>query len=82
MSLHDYEQSCELDRQDAPFNALIMCAMRRAGAAQLLALQAAFPAIWDELVARSWQPYGCLTGDELCDVYLRKMEAEPGGDLL
>lgn len=63
MSLYDYEVARELERQDVPFHALIMAAMRRAGTGNLQALQAAFPAQWQELRARYCAPGGLLPGE-------------------
>ena len=63
MSLYDFERSRELARQDVPFHALIMAAMRRADTFNSLRLRAAFPDTWDELQARYSAPGGRLPAD-------------------
>jgi hypothetical protein len=63
VSLYDYEVGRELERQDVPFHALIMAAMRRASTDNLARLQAAFPAVWEELQARYHAPGGVLAGE-------------------
>lgn len=63
MSLADYNISRALDRNDVPFYALIMAAMRRADSANLAALKLVFPQVWDELQARYHLPGGLLAGE-------------------
>lgn len=60
MSMYDYEVSKEIDRQDYPFHALIMAAMRKADSGNLEKLRAAWPAVWNELHARYHEPGGAL----------------------
>lgn len=63
MSLYDYERSRELARQDVPFHALIMAAMRRADSDNAAVLRAMWPDTWDELQARYNAPGGRLPTD-------------------
>jgi hypothetical protein len=65
MSLHSYQQSRELLRDDPPFSALIMAAMRKADTINSLRLKSAFPAIAAELQARYDAPGGLLPGEEM-----------------
>jgi hypothetical protein len=60
MGLYEYTVSGDLDRQDIPFYALIMAAMRRADSDNLLLLQRAFPETWEELQRRYDAPGGRL----------------------
>ena len=64
MSLYDYHISKKLYRQNTPFYALIMAAMRRADSINEVKLRAVWPEIWDELQGRYWSPHGALTEDE------------------
>ena len=64
MSMYDYEVSQEIDRQDPPFYALIMAAMRKASTRNLEKLRDAWPEVWNELQARYHAPGGALTDDE------------------
>lgn len=64
MSLHSYQVSLELTKNDPPFSALIMAAMRKADTNNAQLLVAAFPEIWDELSERYWSPGGLIAGEE------------------
>lgn len=64
MSLYDYEVSQRLARQDVPFKALIMAAMRRADTINAALLRSAFPEIWAEAEARYNAPGGILERDQ------------------
>lgn len=63
MSLHTYVVARELVRQDVPFYSLIMAAMERADTFNAARLRAAWPEVWDELVARYNAPGGLLEGE-------------------
>ena len=63
MSLHSYQVSLELLKNDPPFSALIMAAMRRADSQNIVLLQAAFPEIWLELEERYWTPGGLIASE-------------------
>ncbi len=63
MSLYDYQVSRKLAAADHPFDALIMAAMRKADSHNTAALQAAFPALWNELSMRYNAPGGLLPGE-------------------
>lgn len=63
MSKHEYDKSREVAAVDAPFNALIMAAMRQADSTNAGILQAIYPAVWDELQARYNAPGGILDTD-------------------
>lgn len=63
MSLHSYQVSLELLKNDPPFSALIMAAMRRADSQNIVLLQAAFPEIWFELEERYWTPGGLIASE-------------------
>ena len=63
MSLYDYETSRALENDDIPFYALIMAAMRRADTDNARILEAAFPEVWRELMARYHAPGGMLDED-------------------
>lgn len=75
MSLYDYQMSQQLDRQDPPFCALIMAAMRKADTNNLEKLRAAWPEVWRELGARYHAPGGALTAAELQQV-MQQNEAD------
>jgi hypothetical protein len=63
MSLHSYQVSLELMREDPPFSAFIMAAMRKADSDNIIKLQLAFPEIWDELTERYWTPGGLIASE-------------------
>lgn len=63
MSLYDYRLSLELIRDDPPFYALVMAAMRRADTDNAARLRAAFPEVHAELDARYNAPGGVLASD-------------------
>lgn len=64
MSYYDYLAIPRLERQDPPFYALIMVAMRQADTANQARLRLAFPDVWAELQARYRAPGGKI-GDEI-----------------
>lgn len=61
MSLHDFKRAAELG--DAPFDAIVMAAMRRADSENLEKLKRAFPEVWFEFRERYNGPGG-LTREE------------------
>jgi hypothetical protein len=63
MSWYDYQVSKGLARENYPFYALIMTAMRQADTDNSVLLQQAFPHIWVELQRRYNAPAGVLPGD-------------------
>jgi hypothetical protein len=63
VSLYDYKVSRRLARDDEPFYALIMAAMRRADTDNLNLLKLAFPETWDELEMRYHAPGGYLPNE-------------------
>ena len=63
MSFHEYIVSLRLSREDVPFYALIMAAMRKADSDNEYKLRTCFPDVWDELHARYHSPGGSLQGD-------------------
>lgn len=63
MSLFDYLASQKLEREDVPFYALIMAAMRKADSVNGWKLRAAWPELWTELEARYHAPGGVLPSD-------------------
>ncbi len=63
MSLYDYRESLRLGKDDPPFYALIMAAMRKADFENTQKLKAAFPETWKELEARYHAINGVLKGD-------------------
>ena len=60
MSYDDYKLSLEISAQGYPFCALIMAAFRDADTDNLMALQEAFPYIYDEFKRRYNAPGGYL----------------------
>lgn len=68
MSLHSYMVSYELARQDPPFSALIMAAMRKADSQNSILLHHAFPEIWNELQARYEAPDGRIGTEATAEV--------------
>jgi hypothetical protein len=63
MSLHSYQVSLEICKEDPPFSALIMAAMRRADSDNIIKLQLAFPDIWSELDERYWTQGGLIASE-------------------
>jgi hypothetical protein len=63
MSLHSYEVSLELAKDDPPFSALIMAAMRKADTQNIARLRLAFPEICSELDERYWTPGGLIASE-------------------
>jgi hypothetical protein len=63
MSLHSYKVSQEISKEDYPFSALIMAAMRKADSQNIVKLTLAFPEIWDELDERYWTPGGLIASE-------------------
>lgn len=58
-----YRASVVLEREDPPFYALVMAAMRKADSTNLPRLIAAFPDVWADLYARYHAPLGLLETD-------------------
>jgi hypothetical protein len=52
MSLHDYRESLDIEKEAYSFKAIIMAAMNKAQPYDHAKLIAAFPAIWSELKER------------------------------
>lgn len=67
MSLHGYHYSVKLSELDAPFEALIMAAMRKADSRNTDLLEQAFPEIRAELWARYCAPLGIIPEDGVVD---------------
>lgn len=63
MSFHEYTVSQELAKQDPPFYALIMAAMRKADTDNAMKLREAFPDTWTELLDRYHAPGGMLPAE-------------------
>lgn len=76
MSLYDYQQSREIEKQGNPFYSVLMCAMRQADSSNLVLLQSAFPEVWNELKARYNAVGGVLPGENIpalkCGVCLKE----------
>jgi len=66
MSLYDYRQSREICKNEYPFYAVLMAAMRQADDVNLKLLKEAFPWVWQELSKRYNAPNG-LIGEEVND---------------
>jgi hypothetical protein len=64
MSLHEYQTSWELYKQNLPFYALIMTAMRQADDVNSQKLKTMFPEVWEELELR-YHAGGGVLSDEL-----------------
>jgi len=60
MSLHEYQESIEIDSKDYTFYSLIMAAIRKADDGNLARLRMAFPETYNELKARYNAPGGLL----------------------
>ena len=60
MSLYDYQQSQKISAEDYPFYALVMAAFRQADTFNLERLRKAFPATYDEFIARYNAPGGII----------------------
>lgn len=63
MSFYDYEASQQIAAEEHPFYALIMAAIRQADTDNAATLRAAFPQVWDDLLARYNAPGGILPGE-------------------
>lgn len=63
MSLHAYKVSQEISKENPPFSALIMAAMRKADTQNAVKLRLAFPEIYDELEERYWTPGGLIASE-------------------
>lgn len=63
MSFYDYKMSRELCKDDPPFYALIMAAMRKADNVNEAKLRRAFPEVWEELSQRYHATGGVLPGE-------------------
>ena len=64
MSLYDYKKSKEISKDDPPFAAIIMSAMRKADTESADLLRIAFPEIQSELQLRYDAPGGRLPYEE------------------
>jgi len=64
VSLHGYHVSLELSRQDVPFYALIMAAIRKADTSNTAKLKAAWPEVYAEFSIRYNAPGGLLQSEE------------------
>lgn len=65
MSLYDYQQSLDIAKNDPPFYALIMAALRKADSDNLDKLASAFPETVTELRRRYNAPGGQLPEDDV-----------------
>ena len=63
MSLHSYHVSKKLLKNDPPFYAIILAAMRKADTDNLARLKNAWPGVYAELDARYNAPMGLLPED-------------------
>ena len=63
MSLHAYQESLEISKDDYDFDSLIMAAFRKADSDNLMHLLSVYPEIWNELQERYNSPGG-LIGNE------------------
>lgn len=63
MSLYDYHLSLALEKQETPFYALIMAAMRQADTPNVEKLRDYWPEVWFELEARYHAPGGRIPAD-------------------
>lgn len=64
MSYHEYAVSREITGEDYPFYGLIMAAMRQADSSNVLKLQAMWPDVHRELLARYNAPGGLLEDEQ------------------
>jgi hypothetical protein len=64
MSNYDYQVSRQLLKDDPPFYALIMAAMRKADDSNLLQLRLLWPQVHQELTARYNAAGGILPGED------------------
>lgn len=60
---YEYEASKRIVREDPPFYALVMAAMRGADEENLRRLRLGFEDVWQELQARYHAPGGVLPGE-------------------
>lgn len=63
MSLYDYHYSRKLSKDDPPFFALLMAAMRKADSDNAQLLRNTFPDIWEEFQGRYNASLGVLPQD-------------------
>ncbi len=63
MSLYDYRMSRRISRDDPPFYALVMAALRKADSENARLLRAAWPEVCDEFTVRYNAPGGMLPDD-------------------
>lgn len=63
MSLYDYQKSKEIDTKDYPFYSIIMAAIRKADAINLVKFITCWPGIVEELNERYNNPGGKLDGE-------------------
>ena len=68
MSLHEYVMSQEIAKQDYPFYALIMAALRQADDINMMKLTEVFPEVTIELRKRYNAPGGALDHREAADL--------------
>ena len=68
MSLHEYVMSQEIAKEDYPFYALIMAAMRQADSHNIHMLDRAFPEVYIEMKERYNAPGGALDKGEEHDL--------------
>lgn len=64
MSLFDYKASLMISKEDPPFYALIMAAMRKADTSNVKLLRSIYPDTWKELEKRYHFPDGRLEGEK------------------
>ena len=64
MSLHEYVMSKEIAKEDYPFYALIMAAMRQADSHNIHMLDRAFPEVYIEMKERYNAPGGVFNDEE------------------
>lgn len=67
MSLYDYRKAQEIQAEDHPFYALIMCAMKQADTTNAAKLREAFPEVHAELAKRYDAPGGILENEAVFD---------------
>jgi hypothetical protein len=63
MSYYDYRESQRIAREDYPFYALIMAAMRQADSSNVEMLRQCWPETWNDLQARYMAPAGFLPNE-------------------
>ena len=76
MSKYDYDMSRQLVRDEPPFYALVMAAMRAADSENIERLRSAFPDVYEELVSRYNAPGGVLASDRPADQHSAEQKME------